>query len=68
MLISQSIVRQYNVFPGILSSEASGPIEAIFYLEPSWVGETKVCSDGHGQLTKIVAMPICPLSRLLIGH
>ena len=34
------------------------PVEAKFHMEPSWVGGTKVRSNGSGQITKMAAMPI----------
>ena len=34
------------------------PIEAKFYVEPLWIGGTKVPSNGYGHMTKIAVMPI----------
>ena len=42
----------------IFSSETTGPIEAKFHMESPWDGGTKVCSNGPGHMTKMVAMPI----------
>ena len=39
-------------------SEVTEPIEANFHMEPPWVGGKKVCSNGHGQVTKMAAMPM----------
>ena len=39
-------------------SETTGPVEANFYVEPPWVGGTKVPSISHGHMTKMAAMPI----------
>ena len=39
-------------------SETAWPIKAIFYVEPPWEGGTKVCINGPGHMTKMVAMPI----------
>ena len=41
-----------------ISSETTGPIEAIVHMEPPWDGGTKVCSNGPGHMTKMAAMPI----------
>ena len=40
------------------SSETAGPIKAKFYVEPPWVGGTKVCSLHKGHMTKMAAMSI----------
>ena len=29
-----------------------------FYIQPPGIGGIKVCSDGHGHMTKMTAMPI----------
>ena len=42
----------------IFSSETTGPIEAKFHMEPPWVGETHVCSNGPGHTSRMAAMPI----------
>ena len=47
-----------STFSNIFSSETTGPIEAKFHMEPPWDGETKVCSNGPGHMTKMAAMPI----------
>ena len=47
-----------STFSNIFSSEAIGPVEAKFYMEPQWVRGTKVPSNGHGHMTKMGAMPI----------
>ena len=42
-------------------SETTGPIEAKLYMEPPWVGKTKVCSglgDGLGHMTKVATTPL----------
>ena len=36
----------------------SSPIKAKFYVEPPWVGGTKVCSRHLGHMTKMAATPI----------
>ena len=46
-------------FSNIFSSEATGPNEAKFYMEPPWVGGKKFCSNSHGHMTK-VRWPPCP--------
>ena len=47
-----------STFSNIFSSETTGPIEAKFYVEASWDGGTKVCSNGPGHMTKMASMPI----------
>ena len=42
----------------MFSSEATGQIEAKFYVEALWVRGTKVPSNGHGHMTKMAVMPI----------
>ena len=42
----------------IFSSETAGPIKAKFYVEPPWVGGTKVYINGPGHMTKMAATPI----------
>ena len=44
----------------IFSSETAWPIKAKLYVEPPWVGGTKVYINGPGHMTmtKMVAMPI----------
>ena len=39
-------------------SVTSGPIFFKLYVEPSIKGELKICSNGHGLLIKMAAMPI----------
>ena len=47
-----------STFSNIFSSETTGSIEAKFHMEPPRGGETKVCSNGPGHMTKMAAMPI----------
>ena len=42
----------------IFFSETAGPIKVKFYVEPPWVGGTKVCSQHLGHMTKMAVMPI----------
>ena len=42
----------------IFSSETAWPIEVKFYVEPPWVGGTKVYSRHPGHMTKMAATPI----------
>ena len=39
-------------------SEIAWPIKAKFYVEPPWVGGTKICSRHLGHMTKMAATPI----------
>ena len=50
-----------STFSNIFSSETTGPIEAKFHVEPPWDGETKVCSNSPGHMTKKAA-------RLIYGE
>ena len=45
-----------STFSNIFSLETTEPIEVKFHVEPSWDGGTKVCSNGHGHMTKMAAM------------
>ena len=47
-----------STFSNIFSSETTGPMDAKFHVEPPWDGETKVCSNGPGHMTKVAVMPI----------
>ena len=49
-----------STFSNIFSSEPteSIAIEAKLYVEPTWDGGTKVCSNGPGHMTKMAAMHI----------
>ena len=42
----------------IFFSETAWPIKTKFYVEPPWVGGTKVCSRHLGHMTKMAATPI----------
>ena len=42
----------------IFFSETPWPIKAKFYVEPPWVGGTKVCSWHFGHMTKMAATPV----------
>ena len=45
------------------------PIKVKFYVEPPWVGGTKVCSLDPGHMTKMAAMPIyIPFKNLLLRN
>ena len=45
-------------FSNVFSSETAWPIKAKFYVEPPWIGGTKVYINGPGHMTKMAAMPI----------
>ena len=47
-----------STFSNIFSSETSEPIEAKFQVEHPWDGQTTVCSNGPGHMTKMAVMPI----------
>ena len=45
-------------FSKSFSSETTWPIKTKFYVEPPWEGETKVCINGPGHITKMATTPI----------
>ena len=47
-----------STISNIFFSETACPIKAKFYVEPPWVGRTKVCSRHLGHMTKMAARPI----------
>ena len=51
-------VRPSSTISNIFSSKTAWPIKAKFYVEPPWVGRTKVCSWHLGHMTKMAATPI----------
>ena len=56
-----SVLRPSSVrppFSKIFFFETAWPIKAKFYVEPPWVGGTKVYINGPGHMTKMAAMPI----------
>ena len=46
------------ILSNIFCSKSTGPTEAKFHVELSCHGRTKVCSNSHGHMTKMAAMPI----------
>ena len=42
----------------IFFSETARPIKAKFYVEPPWIGGTKLCTRHLGHMTKMAATPI----------
>ena len=53
-----SSVRRSSQCSKIFFSKTAWPIKAKFYVEPPWVGGTKVCSRHLGHMTKMATMPI----------
>ena len=51
------VLRMFTI-SNIFSSETAWPIKAKFYVEPPWVGGTKVYINGPGHMTKMAPMPI----------
>ena len=47
-----------STISNIFLYKTTGPVIAKFYVEPLWVGGTKVCSRHLGHLTKMAAKPI----------
>ena len=72
MVWRQSVgVRRRSHYSKIFFSETAKPIKAKFYVEPPWVGGTKVCSQHMGQITKMAATPIHgknPFKNLLLRN
>ena len=50
--------RPSSTISKIFFSKTTWPIKAKFYVEPPWVGGTKVCSRHLGHMTKMAATPI----------
>ena len=50
--------RTSSTISNIFFSRTACPIKAKFYVEPPWVGGTKVCSRHVGHMTKMAATPI----------
>ena len=46
-----------QTFSKIFFSEITGPIEAIFHVEPPWEEGMKFCINGLGHMTKMAATP-----------
>ena len=53
-----SSVRPSLTISNFFFSETAWPIKAKFYVEPPWVGGTKVCSRHLSHMTKMAATPI----------
>ena len=54
-----TVVRRHlSTISNIFFSETACPIKAKFYVEPPWVGGTKVCLRHLGHMTKMAATPI----------
>ena len=51
-------VRRPSTMLKIFFSKTAWPIKAKFYVEPPWVGGTKVCPQHLGHMTKMAATPI----------
>ena len=47
-----------STISNIFSSETALPIKAKLYVEPPFIGGTKVYINGLGHMTKMAAMPI----------
>ena len=58
MVRRPSGVRPSLTISNIFFSKTACPIKAKFYVEPPWVGGTKVCSRHLGHMTKMAATPI----------
>ena len=57
-LSSSGIRRRPSTISNIFFSETTWPIEAKFYVQPSWQGGNKVYINGPGHMTKMAAMPV----------
>ena len=47
-----------STFSNFFFLETAWPIEAKFYMEPTWDWGTKVYTNGPGHMTNVAAMPI----------
>ena len=47
-----------SILLNFFSSITTRPTEAKFHMDLPWDGETKVCSNGPGHMTKMAATPI----------
>ena len=56
--VCPSVVVVRSQYSNIFFSQTAWWIEAKFYVEPPWVGGTKLCSRHLGHMTKMAAMPI----------
>ena len=54
--LSSVVCRPHSL--NIFSSETTEPIKVKFNTEPPWDRRTKVCSNGHGHMTKMAFMPV----------
>ena len=57
-----SVCRPHSL--NIFFSENTGPTEAKFHMESPWDEGNKVCSNGHGHMTKMAVMPIYMVKTL----
>ena len=48
----------HKISSNIFSLETASPIQAKFYVEPSWEGGTKVYINGPGHMAKMATKPI----------
>ena len=58
LMVRRPSVRQSLTISNIFFFKTACPIKAKFYVEPPWVGGTKVCSQHLGHMTKMAATPI----------
>ena len=64
-IMKVSVVRPSTI-SNIFSSETTGPIKLKFHMETPYDWWTKVCSNGHGHMSKMAATPICGKNPLKI--
>ena len=57
--------RRPSTFSNVFNSETAWPIKTKFYVEPSWQGAKKVYINGPGHMTKIAAMPIYCIVKVI---
>ena len=53
-----SLTLVQGLLRNFFSLETARPVEAKFHVAPPWDGETKICSNGPGHVTKMAIMPI----------
>ena len=57
-MLRRPSVRLPFTFSKVFSSKTTRPIKAKFYVEPPWVGGTKVCWPHLGHMAKMAGTPI----------
>ena len=64
--MGKAIYRYLLFFSNIFFSETAVSINAKFHVESQWEGGMKICINGPGHITKMVATPICGTFKILL--